>query len=569
MRKGIYIRFLIIIFITAVISGTISAVFATVREENQVRDNATKMCRALANQYSDHPQAEYWAKVLGVRVTVIGADGIVIDDSHMNAADMENHMNRKEVIHAEHGYVATDTRSSSTLHNPFMYAATGLSDGSIIRVAYEYGGFLRGLAAEIPVFLISFIVTAVTVASIARAFARKVISPLEQFTEQITAGNYETISSDSGYYEIDKITVRIHEFLRKIKRTQEETQLQNENIHYILSNIKEGFILLDHSSNIVLINKSALSIFQVESNLTGGNLMELTRNRQLMEAVADAVEGHVDSLFEVEAADTIFSVHVSPLDGQYVDSKQSGATVLLIDVGAERLSQQQRSEFFTNASHELKTPITTLMGLSEMLGSGTLPEEKKEQIYHRIHIETKRMNNLIGDILTISRLESGMTQDIVERLNIAAIAREVVQAQEPFANEKEVTLSYSGKDVFIMANARRIRDLLSNLTDNAIKYNKPGGSVQIEISSDRWNAIATVKDTGIGIAKSDQNRVFERFYRADSGAARLIKGTGLGLSIVKHIVNSYNGSVKLTSTLGIGTEIVVMIPAVQTSGLLN
>lgn len=561
MKKGIYIRFLIIILITAFLSGTISIIFTATKEEQQVRETVAQLCRSLSNHYSDHPQALYWSQAFaGVRVTILTPDGTVLDDSHTNALKMENHRERKEVQYVRKGSVVTDSRSSGTLDKPFMYAATKMEDGTILRIAYAYSGIWHSMKAQLPVFLFAFWITAVVVMLIAHAFAQKVVRPLEQFAEQMGAEDNKPISYDSGYYEIDKITLHLQTLMQKIKDAQEEAQLQNDQLYYILSNIKEGFILLDDEKKIVLINKSALRIFAIAANPTGDYLIEWTRHQPLIEAVNAAVLQQKDTYMELEAADTIFSVHVSPVGGEYVDSDQNGMTILLVDVGAERISVQQRSEFFTNASHELKTPITTLMGLSEMLKEGTVPDQKKAQIYHRIYTESKRMRNLIADILTISRLESGITEDAVETIDIASIAKDVVQAAETQAKEKQVTFTYRGAHILMSANEGRIRDLLSNLIDNAIKYNRIGGRVDVEISADEKHAIIIVRDNGIGIAKNEQNRVFERFYRADTRSTKLIKGTGLGLSIVKHIVNSYGGAIEMCSNVDAGTEIRIKFP---------
>lgn len=563
MKRGIYIRFLVIIFITTLLSYAISTFFTAAQEEMRVRENATQICRAISDRYSDHAEASYWSEVLGgIRITIISSDGIVLDDSYISASDMKNHSQRKEVMYARKGYVATDARASDTLGRSFMYAATTMENGTILRIALPYGGIGSTLKAQLPIIAVLFFTTAIIVAFIARNFTKKVLSPLVQFIHQIEVGDYASISADSGYDEIDKITAKIHALLQEIEKAREETQIQNDKIHFILSGVKEGFIWLDDQTNIVLINKSALRVFHVEKSFTEIKFIELTRDQWLMEGVGRAINEGEDSLFEWEVGEAVYSVHISPVKSEYTNSGHNGATVLLVDVSADRISQKQRSEFFANASHELKTPITTLMGFSEMLQNGTLPEEKREGIYCRIHTETRRMNSLIGDILTISRLESGITEDCMERVNITSIAKDVVQAQELQAKEKEidVSLTCACEDVFIQASTRRVWDLLVNLVDNAIKYNQPGGSVMIEVLTDKENAVVKVSDTGCGIRKEDHGRVFERFYRANTGSGKMIKGTGLGLAIVKHIVNSYGGEIDLKSCPDAGTEIMVKLP---------
>ncbi len=561
MKKAIYIRFLLIIFLTALISGTVSALFAAAGEERQVREDASMLCTSLTYQYETHPDAEYLSEVLsGVRVTIVDPDGDVLQDSDTNAP-MENHADRREVQNAREGYVSTDSRASDTLGRHFMYAATKMEDGNILRVALPYGGFWAGLLEQLPVFLIAFAVSALICIFFAVRFAKKITQPLETFTQQLSLGEYDQMSAESGYYEIEKITRRIQNLLHKIKETEAENQIQDEKNHYILSNIEEGFILLDDQKNISLMNESARSILRAKPDFVHGNLMELTRQREFLDAADRAITKNESSTFDLETDNAVYSVHVSPAKGKYVDSSKNGATILLVDVSAQRLSEKQRSEFFTNASHELKTPITTLMGLSEMLESGALPAERLEKIYSRIHAETVRMSQLIGDILTISRLESGATEDYSEKINVAEVAAEVAANAEPQAKAGDIQLHVESSDVFVYANSRRIWDLLSNLIDNAIKYNNPKGSVEVKVFSEGTNAVIQVQDTGIGIPAEEQSRIFERFYRSESG--RAVKGTGLGLSIVKHIVKSYDGTITLKSKPGVGTTFRITLPKME------
>ena len=561
MKRAIYIRFLWIILLTALISGTVSALFAAAGEERQVREDASMLCQSLTYQYDEHPDADYLSEVLsGTRVTIIDSEGDVLQDSDTDAA-MENHADRREIQNAREGYVSTDSRASDTLGSHFMYAATKMEDGNILRVALPYGGFWSGLIDQLPVFFIAFAVAALICILFAFRFAKKITQPLESFAQQLSLGEYDQISSQNGYYEIEKITRRIQDLLHKIKETEAENQIQDEKNHYILSNIEEGFILLDDQKNISLMNKSAQSILHAKPDFTHGNLMELTRQREFLEAADRAILQDESTTFDMETDNAVYSVHVSPTKGKYVDSSKNGATILLVDVSAQRLSEKQRSDFFTNASHELKTPITTLMGLSEMLESGTLPLEHLEQIYKRIHSETVRMSQLIGDILTISRLESGATEDFSEKVNIADIAAEVVANAEPQAKAGDIHLHFQGDDAFVFANSRRIWDLLSNLIDNAIKYNNPGGSVEVKTFTEGANAVIQVQDTGVGIAPEEQGRIFERFYR--SGNGKTVKGTGLGLSIVKHIVKSYDGTIALESKPGTGTTFRITLPKME------
>lgn len=560
MRKAVYGRFLAIILVTALLSGGISAVAAAIWNENQVKDNLVQLCKIAQYQYEMNAEAAHLSSVLdGERVTIISPEGAVLDDSQGNLDNMGNHAGREEIETAREGFVTTASRRSETLGQPFMYAAIKLEDGNILRLARGYGGIMEGLLNQFPLFLLTFFIVAAAAALIARAFTRKILSPLDQFTDRVAAGNYTTLKENSGYYEIDKITGRIRNLLSKLTQSQQEVMKQHEKTAFLLSNMSEGFILLDAERNISLLNSSAEHIFGRTEPLENKNLLTLTRDSKLESAVEGAIHHHTSTVFDWKANDTIYSVHISPVSGAYVDSNGNGATIMLIDVGSERTSQKQRSEFFSNASHELKTPITTVMGLSELLAQGMLKEENKEKIYIRIHTEAKRMSNLINDILSISRLESGVATEPIEYINMKEVAQEVLQSLQPLADAGQITLTLDCATCSIYASRRQIREILNNLVENAIKYNKPGGRVELKIQEEQSQIRILVSDTGIGIPQEAQPRIFERFYRVDSGRSKEVGGTGLGLSIVKHIVRSLDGEIDLKSNPQAGTQIAVCL----------
>lgn len=561
MKKATYVRLLIIALIAALLSGGISAVTAAAQEERQTRENLISLCKTAVYQYDISADAAVLSQVLGGnRVTIVSPDGVVLDDSWGHPEDMENHLNRKEIKGAREGYVATTSRQSVSLGQPFMYAATKLANGNILRLAQGYGGIVQGIWGQLPVFLVTLLIAAIAAVLIARAFTRRILKPLEDFADRMSAGQYDAIQPNCGYYELDKITGRIHDLLSQLSDSQRQIVAQHEKTSFILSNMNEGFILLDDAQNIVLINSRAEQTFHVMQPVENKSILALTRNQQLQSAIQDAVEKQVSSIFDWKTDDTVYSVHASPVSGEYVDSTKNGATVLLIDVGAERSSQQQRSEFFSNASHELKTPITTISAMSEMLENGLLEDEGKKQIYTRIHTEAKRMNSLITDILTISKLESGMTTESVDFVNLCETTEDVLQSLAPLAEAEQISLSLDCDDCHIYANRKRIRELLINLTENAVKYNRKGGQVDVSIKKKASQIEIDVSDTGIGIPYEAQSRIFERFYRVDSGRSRDIGGTGLGLAIVKHIARSLGGKIDLKSKPGEGTRITVTLP---------
>ena len=554
MRKAIYLRFVVIIFITILIFGVISTILYAVRDEAETREGLTKYCYIAKKLYESDVNINEISKLIdNERITIISKDGTVIGDSQATASNMENHFNRPEIQNATEGIAAVDTRSSKTLGVYFMYAAIKLSDQNVLRVATSYSGVWDGIGGAVPTAAFSMLITLFIAIFLAGGFSKKIITPFERLADDIANESFDSLAEEQAYYEIGKITNRIKSLLDKINLTQNQLILEKDKISFILSNLEEGFILLSDSGKIQLINNSAKKIFDSDVDLYNQNIILLTRNKKIEIAVEKAITGSCSSLFDIKINNKIYSVHVSP----FLSEEKSGITILLVDVTNERTLQEQRSHFFSNASHELKTPITSVLGFSEMLIYGT---DDEKQIYSRIHTEAKRLNSLINDILTISRLESGNSDEAKEEVLIAEVVKEVKVTLSPLAAKENIEIEADCDDSVIFANKRRIRELINNLIENAIKYNKENGRVKISVKEGALSKIITVEDTGIGIPIHAQGRVFERFYRVDSGRSKIAGGTGLGLSIVKHIVLSLSGEITLESRVSEGTKIIIKIP---------
>ncbi|GHV56124.1 sensor histidine kinase [Synergistales bacterium] len=558
MRKAIYVRFVIIALITAVLCGVISAALYAVNEEKQTREHLSALCFAVSRIYEANPDAGYLRGVAGgSRVTIVAPDGTVLADSSETAGTMGNHGNREEIIIANAKTPVTVSRKSETLSSPFMYAAIKLSDGNILRLAQKYSGVGGGIVRQLPIVIIALTAALLIAAFIANTFTKKVIYPLEKAADDIAAGSYDVLAG-GGYYEVEKITDRIKTLLDKINNSRQETAAEKNKIEYILSGMPEGFVLLDANKKIQLAGDSAKKIFRRESDIAGRDISVLTRNAKIAESVHKAVTENSFGIFDLNIDDAVYSVRVSPVsEGEF---GASGVTILLVDVTAERKAQSLRSEFFTNASHELKTPITSIMGFSQMLENGLADTQKSAEICARISAESQRMSNLIADILTISRLESETAAAETESVDLGEAARGVSDALAFQAREANVAVTLDCGAVYVNANREQMYNLLNNLVDNAIKYNVPNGTVNVSAQSQKRGAVLTVADTGIGIASAAQGRIFERFYRASAERGKTVAGTGLGLAIVKHIVSGLSGEIALESAPGKGTRITVVLP---------
>ncbi|GHS87079.1 sensor histidine kinase [Synergistales bacterium] len=563
MRKAIYVRFVVIALITAVLCGVISAALFALNEEEQTRGHLSALCFAVSRIYEVNPDALYLSGFAdGGRVTIVAPDGTVLADSSASADTMENHGRREEIIRANAKTPVTVSRKSETLAAPFMYATIKLSDGNILRLAREYSGIGGGIIHQLPIVIAALTVALFIAAFTANTFTKKVIYPLEKAADDIAAGSYDALSG-GGYYEVEKITGRIKALLDKINKSQQETAAEKYKIEYILSGMPEGFVLLDADKKIQLAGKSAKKIFRCKSVVAGRDISVLTRNVKIAESVQKAVTENSFGIFDLNIDDAVYSVRVSPVsEGEF---GALGVTILLVDVTAERRAQSLRSEFFTNASHELKTPITSIMGFSQMLENGLVDRQKSAEICARISAESQRMSNLIADILTISRLESETAAAETESVDLGEVASGVSDALAFQAREANVAVQLERAEVRVNANRQQMHDLLNNLVDNAIKYNVPNGSVTVSVQSQKRGAVIMVADTGIGIAPAAQGRIFERFYRIGAGSGKVVAGTGLGLAIVKHIVSGLSGEIELESAAGKGTRVTVVLPEYRPS----
>ena len=562
MKRAIYFRFITVIFITALICGMVSALLFAVNEENKTRDTLSELCLAISRLYETNDDVKTLSAIANNdRVTIVAPDGTVIADSSANPQLMENHNNRDEIANAKANSVTTVTRESGTMGARFMYAAVRLQNGDVFRLSRQYFGLWQGIMYQLPIILFSVLAALVTAAFIAGSFTKKLTAPLERIADDIEAEKFDVLDTGEDCYEIGKITRRIKELLVRISASQKQLVLEKDKISFILSNMDEGFVLLDEESKVQLINNSAAKIFDCKVEVLQQSILVLTRNPKIISGIEKTKKCDASSMFDLKLGNTIYSVHISSVSGEYLPGCGKGCTILLLDVTNDRSLREQRSSFFSNASHELKTPITSVLGFSEMLEKGIPDEVQREDIYRRIHIETKRMNHLINDILAISKLESGTADDEPPyEADVAEVAREVVEALSPQTLDANVTINLDCEKCSITANRRRIYELINNLVENAIKYNVPNGTVDICTRSAGDKIAIIVSDTGIGIPAHAQSRIFERFYRVDSGRSKSVGGTGLGLSIVKHIVLNMGGEIAIESVVDKGTKITVELP---------
>jgi two-component system phosphate regulon sensor histidine kinase PhoR len=564
MKRAIYARLLLLAVIAVAACSLISSSIAAVDAQKQTKLWLERLTLAAAAIYKQSPEAKNISASSGkLRVTVISPSGQVLSDSESNAANMENHSNRLEIINARQNGVHFETRKSSTLSRRFMYASIKLPDGNVLRLAHEYPGLLSSALLQFPAIASAMAIALVLSLILANRFSSDIARPLEEVVKNLSDGEFDKLGQcASSYYEIDKLLQSMRILLGNISKSNQSLLSEREKVNRILSDMPEGFILLDSQKNMLLCNNSAKKFFGCNRDVQFTNILTLIRDASVNEAIGNALTLGQPAILETRnQAGLTLRVSISPVEAGELVEGEICATVMLMDITSEKKLAEQKQDFFANASHELKTPITSIMGFSEMLSSGALHnEEQKKDVLLRIEKEAKRMSALIDDILQISNLESRTRPLDLSCFDMAGTVREANASISPVAGGKPIQVTLNLEPVAVCANQRQLHDLCANLIENAVKYNVPGGSVSISLKAEGITAVFSISDTGIGIPAKHQSRVFERFFRVDSGREKKIGGTGLGLSIVKHITNLYGGEISLESEEGKGTRIEVRLP---------
>ena len=482
------------------------------------------------------------------RLTWIDADGTVLYDTDADAESLENHGGRAEVQQAMENGTGESVRYSTTFLEKTMYCAKRLSDGTVLRILRSHatvGVLLLGMLQPILVVLIAALVLS---AIFARRLSRRIVEPLNNLDLDHPLENdaYEELSPLLG--RISRQSGQINAQVRELKRKTDE-------FAQITGSLREGLVLLDERGYVLSINPAAQRLFGVDAGCAGQDFLVVDRSRELDSAIAAAMsEGH--SELRAERAGRIWQFDISRID---TAGEQHGAALLAFDITEHENAEQSRREFTANVSHELKTPLQGIIGSAELLESGMVKQEDVPRFVGHIRAEAQRLVTLIGDIIRLSQLDEGDEMPR-ESVDLLSVAKEAAQDLQGAAEARNVTISVEGKSVQINGVRRLLYETIYNLCDNAVKYNREGGSVRVQVDEADGKASIRVADTGIGIAPEHQSRIFERFYRVDKSHSKASGGTGLGLSIVKHAVAYHHGEIALESEVGKGTAITVSFP---------
>lgn len=476
------------------------------------------------------------------RITLISPDGTVLYDSVARADAMENHLSREEVAQALREGTGKSSHYSSTVLKKNLYYALRLDDGNILRLSREQsslGAMLLNMAWPI----------AATVAGLLLLAAGLSVRLARQITQPINA-----ISPDDPqnvYPELQPLTQRLRQQRETIRNQMDELSRRMREFSAMTENMSEGFLLIDLRGHVLTENHSASMLLPTDAD----NIAKCSQ-RELCQAAQQALTGQRCERL-LQQGERTLSVIASPV----LESGQvTGAVVLTLDVTEREQREKLRREFSANVSHELKTPLTSISGFAELMSQGLVPPDKVREFSLDIQKECTRLTNLVEDIIDLSRLEEGGGDMTWEDIDLYTLCDDVLQSLEPVAKRQTVTLRLAGESLQVRGVYQVLREMIYNLCDNAIKYNRSGGSVTVTVARRAGRASVAVADTGIGIPYEDQSRVFERFYRVDKSHSRAIGGTGLGLSIVKHAAALHGAEIKLQSQPEDGTVITVLFP---------
>ena len=514
-------------------------------EENQLRDELSLAAAAVEDGGTD-----YLSQLTAdrCRLTWIAADGSVLYDTRTDAESLENHASRAEVSQALTTGTGESTRYSSTLMEKTMYYAQRLADGTVLRISISRATVGMIAVGMIQPLLIVLIVALILSGLLARRLSRRIVDPLNSL-------DLEHPLDNDAYEELSPLLKRIHRQHVEIQTQLRELHERTDEFTQITGSMREGLVLLDEHGSILSINAAAQALFGADAQCVGRDFLTIERSHELSAAIQAAVaDGH--SEVRAERAGRVYQFDISRITS---DGKFLGTVILAFDITEQEFAERNRREFTANVSHELKTPLQGIIGSAELIENGMVKPDDLPRFVGHIHDEAARLVTLIDDIIRLSQLDEGTAMP-AEPVDLLAVSQVAAENLHDAAAARGVTVGVTGQPAVIPGVRRLIYEIVYNLCDNAIKYNRGGGRVDVTVAADAGGSSITVADTGIGIAPEHQGRVFERFYRVDKSHSKASGGTGLGLSIVKHAVQYHHGRIELESTPGTGTTIRVVFP---------
>ena len=557
VNKTIFRYFLTVLLVTLVLSSSVSMVILSSQMLENTKHDMLYAVKLVDYQLDESHDLKAQVDALNplayndqTRLTVIDTNGEVLADSGSEEID-ENHKGREEVKQALSEGVGYATRYSSTVKRNMLYVAV-FNKGYIVRLALPYNGIFDNLPTLVRPLGVGAIMSLVIALFLSKRFANTLTAPIQDITTQVTKmKDYRELEFDSYKYdEFNIIASKLEEQAKTIHDTMKKLKSEQIKINGILDQMKEGFVLLDSDLTVLMVNRKAQKLYghTIKLNCSIKDFIFDFKIINALDHLSDEQQ-----VVEVEKEKEFYNCYGAKVD--------YGVTLLFVNITEQHNAMKMRQEFFSNVSHELKTPMTSIRGYSELLETGVINDkDASKKALDKIHDEVNNMSTLINDILMISRLENKDVDVIKHPVHLTPLVDEIIDTMQVEIDKKHLQVDKELEDITYTSNHQHMHQLLSNLITNAIKYNVDGGKIIVKSYQFGRNIIIEVSDTGRGISKIDQGRVFERFFRCDQGRDKETGGTGLGLAIVKHIVQYYQGNITLTSKLHEGTTFKVTLP---------
>lgn len=569
IKRKIYWNLCLVALLTMVVSALITTLLLCQDLQTQMRQAVMTEVRYLESamevsgeDYLSHLKSRGDGNSVN-RITWVDANGSVLYDSYADSESLENHKDRPEIAAALKNGRGESVRTSRTLAEQTYYYAARLSDGSVIRVASTTKSALATVFHTVPVMIAMAVLIVLGVLILAEFQTKRIIAPINQM-------NPDDPQAGDVYDELAPLVRRLEKQKETIRQQMEILKEKQEEFSAITENMREGFLVVDSKGDVMSYNKSALKLLGISEGEEGMlsrhgnaaweehektdanvNIISINRSENFRRVVDEALKGsHCEEMLDV--GNRHYQIIANPVAES---EERSGAVVVILDVTEQQGREELRREFTANVSHELKTPLTSISGYAEIMMNGMVQPADMGRFSGKIYKEAQRLITLVGDIIRLSQLDEEKVQMEKSPVDLHLLASDVVKRLQDVAKKNQVTLMLTGKPTVVNGNPQILDEMIYNLCDNAIKYNKPFGEVEVNVAMIKDHPVLTVEDDGIGIPPEDQERIFERFYRVDKSHSRQIGGTGLGLSIVKHGAIYHKAKVELKSAPGEGTTV--------------
>ena len=576
MIKNIFYKSLFILILTSALMfiGILFTVqYNNIKYSQIMIANIIKMLEREIDIYDIQTEDSFRKLVLQsdkeeLRISVISTNGTVIADTSTDIAinPMANHTNRSDVIEALH---SSKNKTAFSIHTsisqkvPYIYASKKIKADDnrdyILRISMPI--------ESVNKYLITFLFTAVMVIGIViiimtlilPSTARNIMLPfysIKETLDNIDGSKPQNIKNLTGFNDINDILYDINELAIDLNNNIIGYQTEREKLNYVLENIAQGIVAINKNKDIFFINRFAIELLNMQES-EFKNLNEIIKDKSVISKIEDAIKLNRFSKFDIKEHNMNIEINVIPI----LNNKNISALIKFEDVTDIRKIEIEKQDFFINASHELKTPLTSILGYSELLinmNSKNKNSDKKTDFIKRINSEALRMKELVLNMLTLSRMEANWQETIDEKIDIKDIIFNVLESNKINAQKKNINMEIKTESAFIMANKEKITEVINNLVDNAIKYTDKEGHIKIDLKNNGDKAIFVVKDNGCGIENKYLNRIFERFFRVKNEKYLKVQGTGLGLTIVKNICAHYNADIYIESEKDKGTEVSVV-----------